>query len=91
MYIYTLYIPRTVLHSLPFSFRKGSEAALIGHVTERRDAWPSMEEHRGSAPEHWASHMERCPDANPQKPVRAPVAPFGPQLQLSAVPLIRFS
>lgn len=32
----TLYIPRTVLHSLLFSFRKGSEAALIGHVTERR-------------------------------------------------------
>jgi hypothetical protein len=31
-----LHIPRSVLHSLPFSFRKGREAALIGHVTERR-------------------------------------------------------
>src|SRR5437016_3093053 len=35
VYIYILYIPRTVLHSLPFSFRKGTEAALIAHVTER--------------------------------------------------------
>lgn len=28
-----LYHPRTVLYPLPFSFRKGSEAALLGHVT----------------------------------------------------------
>jgi hypothetical protein len=45
----TLYIPRTVLYPLPFSFRKGSEAALIGHVTERRGA---TAEYRGALEEH---------------------------------------
>lgn len=34
-------------------------------------------ERRGSTPEHWASHTERCPDTNPQMLVRAQGAPLG--------------
>ena len=44
MYItYTLHL--WFIHE-PFSFRKGSEAALIGHVTERRE---EPRQSRGSA------------------------------------------
>jgi hypothetical protein len=42
IYIYIYYIPRTLFYPLPLSFRKGSEAALIGHMTE----------HRGGPAEH---------------------------------------
>jgi hypothetical protein len=50
-----------MLHSLPFSFRKESEAALIGHVTERRGnierAQQSKGERRESTPEQWAERQ----------------------------------
>src|SRR6266516_5305387 len=92
VYVCPSHIPRTVLYSLPFSFRKRSEA---GHVTERRgrpaeygrasrEPRQSTGERWGSTLEHWASHIERCPDANQQKPVRAQGAPSGPRLQLPA-------
>jgi hypothetical protein len=61
VYIYILYIPRTVLYPLPSSFRKGSEAALIWHVTEHRGG---MAEPRGATGERagaQASHKERWP------------------------------
>jgi len=78
----------TFAHYL-FSFRKGSEAALIWHVTERRG---SIERARQSKPDHGGAprgaHRERWADANPQKPVRVQGCPFGPRLQLPAVPFV---
>jgi hypothetical protein len=46
-----IHYPRSVLYLLSFSFRKGSEAALIGHVTERWGEAEQGGERRGSAGE----------------------------------------
>ena len=67
-------MPRAVLRPLPFSFRKGSQVALITHVTEygerpaehggaSRERRQSTGEPRGSTPEYRASHRGRWPDA----------------------------
>ena len=100
--IYILYTPRTVLRPLPFSFGKGSEAALIVHVTE----------HRGGPAEHGrarGSHGKARGSAGGARPstVRgtgsAALTPIcrsrfgaqgshlGPRLQLPSFSLIRFS
>ncbi len=79
-------MPRTVLCPLPFSFRKGSAAALIARVTEHRGrpgrarervkgATAEYVEHRGSTegahPSTARAHRERCPNTDLQKPVQA--------------------
>jgi hypothetical protein len=93
VYIYILYTPRTILHPLFFSFGKGSEAALIGHVTEHRGtpgrARVSVEgasaEYGGAPGEHARALGE------PQEPVQASRGQFVPRPQLPVVTLIRFN
>ena len=48
IYIYILYIPRTCVRGLPFSFGKGSMAALKEAVREQERAQGSTREQHGS-------------------------------------------
>lgn len=75
-----LYSPRTVLYPLAFSFRKGSEAALLGPVAQRPGGRVSGE------PRQSTEERARAPGqplrgalsgARSQKPFRAQEVPFG--------------
>jgi hypothetical protein len=74
----TLHIPRSVLHSLPFSFQERER----GRFNRTRDgASGEPRQSRGGAPGEHARALGEphgaLSDANPQKPVRAQGAPLG--------------
>jgi hypothetical protein len=80
-------MPRTVLCPLLYSFRKGSEAALIAHVTEHRGGPAelgrvSQEPRKRTGERAWAlgELQGALPDAHSQKLVRAQVGPLWPRL-----------
>jgi hypothetical protein len=80
------------LRSLPFSFGKGSEAALIWHMTERRVSIERATAERGGAlrePQQSRGSAVASTTLIQQKPVQAQ-GPFGPRLQLPTVPSITF-
>ena len=73
IYIYILYIPRTKDHVFPFSFRKGSMAAFISHVSEAARA---AGEQTQSKPEQTGSAGRASVIMNQGDPFSAPSEAF---------------
>lgn len=94
IYIYILYMPRTEFRQLPFSFREGSEAALLGHVTEHRGgpaeqgrASRGLRQSTGERARALGEPQGALHRAHLQKPVRAQGSPLG--LDYSYLALVR--
>src|SRR5438034_10348004 len=77
-------MPRTHLRSLLFSFRKGSEATFIWHMTERRGSIERTAAEYGGVPGEDAGALGELQGAAALIPFHRSGlwSPFGPRLQL---------